>query len=58
VKTSSYDAMVAEATVDCYGEDEQLSGLLAMVEEHLVVQQPKQLPVVRPHFARSVSAVL
>ncbi len=31
------DAMVAEATVDCYNDDEQLTGLFTMVEEHLAV---------------------
>ncbi|WP_345680212.1 calcium-binding protein, partial [Yinghuangia aomiensis] len=30
-------AMVAEATVDCYNEDEQLTGLFTMLEEHLAV---------------------
>lgn len=29
--------MVAEAVVDCWGEDEELTGLFAMVEEHLTV---------------------
>lgn len=31
------DAMVAEATVDAYGDDEQLTGLYTMIEEHLAV---------------------
>ncbi|MGC0423161.1 hypothetical protein [Embleya sp. AB8] len=30
-------AMVAEAVVDCWDDDEQRSGLLAMVEEHLAL---------------------
>jgi hypothetical protein len=30
-------AMVDEATVDAYSEDEQLTGLFTMLEEHLVV---------------------
>jgi hypothetical protein len=29
------DALVAEAVVDCYEEDEQLTGLFTMVETHL-----------------------
>ena len=31
------DAMVQEATVDCYGEEEQLTGLATMVGENLEV---------------------
>ncbi|MDH6580612.1 calcium-binding protein [Kitasatospora sp. MAP5-34] len=31
------EAMASEATVDCYGEDEELSGWHAMIEEHLAV---------------------
>jgi Calcium binding len=31
------DAMVQEATVDCYDEEEQLTGLATMVEENLEV---------------------
>jgi len=27
--------LIAEATVDCYGEDEQHSGLLTMIEDHV-----------------------
>ncbi|WP_408635482.1 calcium-binding protein [Phytohabitans suffuscus] len=30
-------AMVAEATVDAYGDDEQLTGLYTMIDEHLAV---------------------
>ncbi|MFD8967651.1 calcium-binding protein [Streptomyces sp. NPDC059568] len=30
-------AMIEEATVDAYNEDEQLTGLFAMLEEHLDV---------------------
>jgi len=30
-------AMVEEATIDCYGEEEQLTGLATMVEENLEV---------------------
>jgi hypothetical protein len=32
-----YDAMVEEATVDCYDEYEQLAGWLTMIEENLKV---------------------
>ena len=31
------DAMVEEATVDCYNEDEQLTGLFTMIEDNLAV---------------------
>ena len=31
------DAMIDEATVDAYNEDEQLTGLFAMLEENLTV---------------------
>ncbi|MFI1578832.1 hypothetical protein [Embleya sp. NPDC020630] len=31
------EAMVAEATIDCYNDDEQLTGLFTMLEEHLAV---------------------
>jgi hypothetical protein len=31
------DALVEEATVDCYNEDEQVTGLYTMIEEHLAV---------------------
>lgn len=30
-------ALIEEATVDCYGEDEQFTGLCCMVEEEVVV---------------------
>jgi hypothetical protein len=29
-------ALIEEATVDCYGEEEQLQGLLTMVEDNVV----------------------
>ena len=29
--------MIEEATVDAYGDDEQLTGLFTMIEDHLVV---------------------
>ncbi|MEU0160073.1 hypothetical protein ABZ154_14845 [Streptomyces sp. NPDC006261] len=31
------EALIEEATVDAYGEDEQLTGLFTMLEEHLDV---------------------
>jgi hypothetical protein len=31
------DALVAEAIVDCYDEDEQLTGLFTMMESHLAI---------------------
>ncbi|MFG2845703.1 hypothetical protein ACGF12_21385 [Kitasatospora sp. NPDC048296] len=31
------EAMIDEATVDAYGEDEELTGLFTMIEEHLAV---------------------
>jgi Calcium binding len=31
------DAMVEEATVDCYNEDEQLTGLFTMIEDNLAL---------------------
>jgi hypothetical protein len=31
------DALIAEATVDCYGDDEQASGLFTMIDEHVAV---------------------
>jgi hypothetical protein len=34
------DALVAELTVDAYGDEEQLSGLLVGAEEALVPEQP------------------
>lgn len=36
VSAAALDAMVEEATVDCYNEDEQLTGLLTMIEDNLV----------------------
>jgi hypothetical protein len=34
---SELDALVAEATVDCYGDDEQLTGLFTMIEDYLAM---------------------
>jgi hypothetical protein len=31
------EAMIEEATVDAYNEDEQLTGLFTMIEDHLVL---------------------
>ena len=31
------DALVAEATVDCYNEDEQRTGLLTMIQDNLTL---------------------
>jgi hypothetical protein len=31
------DALVEEATVDCYNEDEQLTGLYTMIEDNLAL---------------------
>jgi hypothetical protein len=34
---SQLDALVEEAMVDCYNEDEQLTGLFTMIEDNLAV---------------------
>lgn len=34
------DAMVEEATVDCYNEDEQVTGLFTMIEDNLALPFP------------------
>ncbi|MEU8372183.1 hypothetical protein AB0C22_03570 [Micromonospora sp. NPDC048894] len=34
---AALEAMIEEATVDAYGDDEQLTGLFTMIEEHLSV---------------------
>ena len=36
-RNAALDAMIEDATVDAYGDDEQLTGLFAMIEEHLAV---------------------
>jgi hypothetical protein len=36
-RNAALEAMIAEATVDAYGDDEQLTGLFTMIEDHLVV---------------------
>lgn len=34
---AALQAMIEEATIDAYGDDEQLTGLFTMIEEHLAV---------------------
>jgi hypothetical protein len=36
-RNAAIEAMIEEATVDAYGDDEQLTGLFTMIEEHLAV---------------------
>jgi hypothetical protein len=36
-RNATIEAMIEEATVDAYGDDEQLTGLFTMLEEHLAV---------------------
>ena len=36
-RNAALEAMTEDATVDAYDADEQLTGLFAMIEEHLVV---------------------
>ncbi len=37
------DAMVEEATVDCYNEDEQVTGLFTLIEDNLAVPFPTEV---------------
>ena len=37
VNLASLDKLIAEATVDCYNESEQLTGLFTLLEENLAV---------------------
>lgn len=37
MKRSQLDALVAAATVDCYNDDEQVTGLYTLMEDHLCV---------------------
>ena len=37
LSTAELDALVEEATVDAYSEDEQLTGLFTMIEDNLAV---------------------
>ncbi|PWU48946.1 hypothetical protein DLJ47_27415 [Micromonospora sp. S4605] len=34
---AALEAMIEEATIDAYGDDEQLTGLFTMLEEHLAL---------------------
>lgn len=34
---AALEAIIEDATVDAYGDDEQLTGLFTMIEEHLAV---------------------
>lgn len=36
-KDAALAAMIEEATLDAYGDDEQLTGLFTLIEEHLAV---------------------
>jgi hypothetical protein len=36
-RNATLEAMIEEATVDAYGDEEQLTGLYTMIEEHLAV---------------------
>jgi hypothetical protein len=36
IPAARLDELIAEATVDCYGEDEEHTGLLTMIEEEVV----------------------
>ena len=36
-RTAALEAMIDEATVDAYNEDEQLTGLYTMIEDNLAV---------------------
>jgi len=36
-RNAALEAMIEEATVDAYNDDEQLTGLFTMIEEHLVM---------------------
>jgi hypothetical protein len=37
ISKAELDALIEEATVDCYNEEEQITGLFTMIEEHLVL---------------------
>jgi hypothetical protein len=36
-RDATLEAMIEEATVDAYGDDEQLTGLFTMIEDHLMM---------------------
>lgn len=40
---SELDALVDEAIVDCYGDDEQLTGLFTKIEDHLAMPFATQM---------------
>jgi uncharacterized protein (UPF0262 family) len=37
ISEAELDALIEAATVDCYNEEEQITGLFTMIEEHLVL---------------------
>lgn len=37
ISKAELDALIEEATVDCYDEEEQVTGLFTMLEEHLAL---------------------
>jgi len=37
VRVARLDQLIAEATVDCYNEEEQLTGLFTLLEDNLVL---------------------
>jgi hypothetical protein len=37
ISKAELDALIEEATVDCYNEEEQTTGLFTMIEEHLAL---------------------
>jgi hypothetical protein len=37
ISKAELDALIEEATIDCYNEEEQITGLFTMLEEHLAV---------------------
>jgi len=37
ISQAELDALIEEATVDCYGDEEQITGLFTMLEDHLAL---------------------
>lgn len=37
ISKAELDALIEQATVDCYNEEEQVTGLFTMLEEHLAL---------------------
>jgi Calcium binding len=37
ISKAELDALIEEATVDCYNEEEQITGLFTMLEDHLAL---------------------